>query len=111
MVLCQRRSSEDEAANKHQKTFHHYDNNREQPRPTYHQSSDSGYTSQTYYNSHDKSSQTLQWSNRSNQIMRGLLPVEFVPTTLKEQDDDDELNYDGSKRRSPRFNRSNSMTT
>ncbi|KAI8636867.1 hypothetical protein BD408DRAFT_486617 [Parasitella parasitica] len=39
-----------------------------------HQSSDSGYTSQSYYNG-EKSS---QWNHRSNQIMRGMLPVEFV---------------------------------
>ncbi|GAA5799337.1 hypothetical protein HPULCUR_004751 [Helicostylum pulchrum] len=112
----QRRPSEDEAlsGNKHPKNHHHYDSesNSVQSRPINQQSSDSGYTSQTYYNNHDKSAQTLQWSNRSNQIMRGMLPVEFVPTSLHEQDDDDdEHNYDGSKRRSPRFGKSNSTMT
>ncbi|KAG2230861.1 hypothetical protein INT48_009242 [Thamnidium elegans] len=119
-VICRQiRSLEDEAlsqtGNKHQKNYHIYDNesNHGQSRPINQQSSDSGYTSQTYYINHDKSAQASQWNNRSNQIMRGMLPVEFVPTSLQEKDDDDEegRNYDGLKRRSPRFNKSNSMTT
>ena len=44
------------------------------------QSSDSGYTSQTYYNKPDKSA-VPQWNYRSNQIMRGMLPVEFTHST------------------------------
>lgn len=95
-------------------------------------SSDSGYTSQTYYNGNKSPSQRPQWNNRSNQIMRGMLPVEFVhhippssaeqrpESTLKEpstadidKDKEDQADRQmsiGNKRRSPRINKSRSTS-
>ncbi|KAI7891155.1 uncharacterized protein EV154DRAFT_538048 [Mucor mucedo] len=83
------------------------------------QSSDSGYTSQTYYNSNNSFSsnqqqppqqqqqqQQQQWSDRSNQIMRGMLPVEFIQSSQPENNEED----DCTKRRSPRFNKSTMQT-
>ncbi|KAI8078170.1 uncharacterized protein B0P05DRAFT_542820 [Gilbertella persicaria] len=52
---------------------HHYSHHNKHLPPS---SSDSGYASQNQYNSSDKS--TPQWNYRSNQIMRGILPVEFI---------------------------------
>ncbi|CEP19233.1 hypothetical protein [Parasitella parasitica] len=66
-----------------------------------HQSSDSGYTSQSYYNGNaDKAS---QWNHRSNQIMRGMLPVEFV---LQNPASDAAL-ADPSLQKSPAYNTRN----
>lgn len=69
------------------------------------QSSDSGYTSQTYYNSNMVAQP--RWNDRSNQIMRGMLPVEFIQSQAENEDD---CVCDGTKRRSPRFNKSTMQT-
>lgn len=53
---------------------HHHHQRSQQPQ----QSSDSGYNSQSYYNSNVENPQSPQWNYRSNQIMRGMLPVEFI---------------------------------
>lgn len=56
--------------------IHHHRQGGPPPPP---QSSDSGYTSQTYYQPRSNDSSSPQYNrHRSNQIMRGMLPVEFV---------------------------------
>lgn len=150
-----------------QQNHHHHQQQKQQQQQQ--QSSDSGYTSQSYCNANavsplDKtaasptSGNQPQWNYRSNQIMRGILPVEFVHTTpsvlqpqqkqdtqqqasptLSSQqgpsaaasstprakkhspdvgDEEDEAeederssNFDSSKCRSPKFNKSNNMAT
>jgi hypothetical protein len=87
-------------------------------------SSDSGYTSQTC--SSRSSSQRPQWNHRSNQIMRGMLPVEFVhhippppPIEVRPEsavakkgtpnkDQADRQISISNRRRSPRINKSRS---
>ncbi|KAL9539944.1 hypothetical protein MBANPS3_009971 [Mucor bainieri] len=56
---------------------HHHHHHHQQPQQQ--TSSDSGYASQSYYNANTDKLPSSQWSHRSNQIMRGMLPVEFVP--------------------------------
>ncbi|KAI8359984.1 hypothetical protein BD560DRAFT_405106 [Blakeslea trispora] len=145
----------------HPRHFHsHHSHHRSHHNRQLPPSSDSGYTSQSYYNSNSNDKSPNQWNYRSSQIMRGMLPVEFVhhtvPTSLPssspsqpstypqntpsshdidmdEQEDevDDEVEsqdkltnsldhsadhlsiqgaHYGSKRRSPRFNKSSMQT-
>lgn len=56
---------------------HHHHHHHQQPQQQ--TSSDSGYASQSYYNANTDKTPSSQWNHRSNQIMRGMLPVEFVP--------------------------------
>lgn len=59
--------------------IHHHRQGSNAPPPQPPQSSDSGYTSQTYYQPRPNDSNSPQYNrHRSNQIMRGMLPVEFV---------------------------------
>lgn len=147
VIRRQRRPSELDSPENQQQAQKNYDydmdkniNDSNQLRPIHHhhhhrpsqqQSSDSGYTSQTYYNVNNDKPNQPQWSYRSNQIMRGMLPVEFVHSTPSEQtqqqknsmsvskdlkrspdvgDEEDEVEEDEpnySKRRSPRFTKPN----
>ncbi|KAL7321334.1 hypothetical protein PS15m_001116 [Mucor circinelloides] len=58
---------------------HHNHRHHHHQQPQQQTSSDSGYTSQPYYNGNADKMPSSQWNHRSNQIMRGMLPVEFVP--------------------------------
>lgn len=109
VIRRQKRSSDQVSSNiQHNKIMN---NNQLRPINNQQQSSDSGYTSQTYYNSNiDNTFSPVQpqWNDRSNQIMRGMLPVEFLQT--QPENNEDECTFDGTKRRSPRFNKSMSNT-
>ncbi|GAN11608.1 hypothetical protein MAM1_0746d11183 [Mucor ambiguus] len=58
---------------------HHNHHHHHHQQPQQQTSSDSGYASQSYYNANTDKTPSSQWNHRSNQIMRGMLPVEFVP--------------------------------
>ncbi|KAK4510972.1 uncharacterized protein ATC70_012176 [Mucor velutinosus] len=61
----------------HHHNYHHHHHHHQQPQQQ--TSSDSGYASQSFYNANADKMPSSQWNHRSSQIMRGMLPVEFVP--------------------------------